>query len=67
MSRPGARTRDMQEKRLRGVILTAVRRGYTGAVERAAEKMKEFNEKYGLYSPTRGNLLDFCELNEKQV
>ena len=70
MSRPGARTRTIQEKRLHGVILTAVRRGYTGAVKRAAVKMKEFKEKYSLFSPTRGKLLDFFELNhanQKQV
>ena len=67
MSRSGVGTQDKHEKRLRGVILTAVRSGYTGAVEKAAEKMKAFEEKHNLYSPTPGDLLDFCDFTEKQV
>jgi len=51
MSRPGMGT---QEKRLHDVILTVVRNGYTGAVERAAEKMTAFEKKYS--SPTQGKL-----------
>jgi len=66
MSRSGV---GAQEKRLHDVILTAVRNGYTGAVERAAEKMTAFEEKYS--SPTQGKLklvfLDFCDSTEKQV
>jgi len=62
MSRPGMGT---QEKRLHVVILTAVRNGYTAVVERAAEKMTAFEEKYS--SPTQGKLLDFCDSTEKQV
>jgi len=54
-----------QETRWHDVILTAVRKGYTGAVERAAEKMTAFEEKYS--SPTQGKLLDFCDSTEKQV
>jgi len=61
MSRPGMGT---PEKRLHGVILTAVRNGYTGVVERAAERMTVFEGKYS--SPTRGNLLDFWDLSEQQ-
>ena len=67
MSRPGAGAQDKHEKRLRDVILTAVRSGYTEAVERAAGKMKAFEEKHNLYSPTPGDLLDFCDFTEKQV
>ena len=67
MSRPGAGAQDKHEKCLHDVILTAVRSGYTGTVERAAEKMKEFEKKYSLFSTTRGNLLDFCDFTEKQV
>jgi len=48
---------------LRRAILTAVRNGYTGAVDKAAERMKEIEEKYNL--PTPENFLDFCD--EKQV
>jgi len=62
MSRPGVGTRP-QEKRLRRAILTAVCNGYTGAVDKAAERMKEIEEKYNL--PTPENFLDFCD--EKQV
>ena len=54
-----------QEKNLHDVILTAVRNGFTGVVERAAEKMTAFEEKYS--SPTQGKLLDFCDSTEKQV
>lgn len=61
MSRPGLETR---MKRLRDVIITAVRNGHIGAVEAAAEKMKVFEEKHKL---TSGNLLDFCDSPEKQV
>lgn len=62
MSRPGV---GAQEKRLHDVILTAVRNGFTGAVERAAKKMTAFEEQYS--SPTQGKLFDFCDSTEKQV
>jgi len=63
MSRPGVGT---QEKHLHDVILTAVRNGYTGVVEKAAEKMTAFEEKYGSPTCTQGKLLDFCDSTEKQ-
>jgi len=54
-------------ERLRDTIISAVRDRCTKVVERAVEKTKKFEEKYGFVLPTPGDLLDFCHLDETRV
>ena len=52
---------------LRDTIISAVRNRCTKVVEKAVEKTKKFEEKYGFILPTPGDLLDFCHLDETRV